>query len=49
MAAMVVDLLWDRAAGAGEVIAGALPGMTRQSYVDFQRSVRRREVFQGGA
>ncbi len=49
MAAMVVDLLWDRAAGAGEVIAKAQPGMTRQSYVDFQRSVRRREVFQGGA
>src|SRR6059036_599447 len=49
MAAMVVDLLWDGAGGAREVIAKALPGMTRQGYVEFQRSVRRREVFQGDA
>jgi len=49
MAAMVVDLLWDGAGGAREVIAKAQPGMTRQGYVEFQRSVRRREVFQGGA
>jgi amidohydrolase len=49
MAAMVVDLLWDGAAGAREVMAKAVPGMTRQGYVEFQRSVRRREVFQGGA
>jgi hypothetical protein len=49
MAAMVVDLLWEGAGGAREVIAKALPGMTRQGYVEFQRSVRRREVFQGDA
>jgi hypothetical protein len=49
MAAMVVDLLWDGAAGAREVMAKAVPGMTRQGYVEFQRSVRRREVFRGGA
>jgi amidohydrolase len=49
MASMVVDLLWDGAAGAREVIAKAQPGMTRQGYVEFQRSVRRREVFQAGA
>ena len=48
MASMVVDLLWDGAAGAREVITKASPGMTRQGYVEFQRSVRRREVFQGG-
>jgi hypothetical protein len=30
-------------------MAKAVPGMTRQGYVEFQRSVRRREVFQGGA
>jgi amidohydrolase len=48
MASMVVDLLWDGAAGAREVMAKAAPGMTRQGYVEFQRSVRRREVFQGG-
>jgi amidohydrolase len=49
LAAMVVDLLWDGAGGAREVIANALPGMTRQGYVEFQRSVRRREVFRGDA
>src|SRR5881296_2182351 len=47
MAAMVVDLLWDGAGGAREVIANARPAMTRQSYVEFQRSIRRREVYRG--
>jgi hypothetical protein len=47
MAAMAVDLLWDGAAGAREVIANAAPGMTRTAYVEFQRSVRRREVYRG--
>jgi len=44
---MAVDLLWDGAAGAREVIANQVPGMTRKAYVDFQRSVRRREVYRG--
>jgi metal-dependent amidase/aminoacylase/carboxypeptidase family protein len=47
MAAMAVDLLWDGAVGAKEVAAKAAPGMTRQAYVEFQRSVRRREVYRG--
>jgi len=47
MAAMAVDLLWDGAAEAKEVAAKAAPGMTRQAYVEFQRSVRRREVYRG--
>jgi len=47
MAAMAVDLLWDGAAGAKEVAANAALGMTRASYVEFQRSVRRREVYRG--
>src|SRR5438093_4190055 len=47
MAAMAVDLLWDGAAGAREVIANKVPGMTREAYVEFQRSVRRREVYRG--
>jgi len=47
MAAMAVDLLWDGAAGAREVIANKVPGMTRKAYVEFQRSVRRREVYRG--
>ncbi len=47
MAVMVVDLLSDGARGAREVVANARPAMTRQQYVDFQRSVRRHEVFGG--
>jgi len=47
MAAMAVDLLWEGAAGAKEVAAKATPGMTRTAYVEFQRSVRRREVYRG--
>src|SRR5216117_422528 len=47
LAAMVVDLLWDGARGACEVVANARPTMTRESYVEFQRSIRRREVYRG--
>ena len=47
MAAMAVDLLWDDAAEAKEVLARAVRGMTRRAYVEFQRSVRRREVYRG--
>src|SRR5213593_62200 len=47
MAAMAVDLLWDGAAEAKAVTAGAVPGVTRTAYVEFQRSVRRREVYRG--
>ena len=46
MAAMVVDLLWDGARGAREVVANARPAMSRESYVAFQ-SIRRREVYCG--
>jgi hypothetical protein len=48
LAAMVVDLLWGDAAAAREVIAKARPRMTRESYLAFQRSVKRRELFDGG-
>ena len=47
LAAMVVDLLWDDAAGARDVLANAKPRMTRESYLAFQRGVGRREVFDG--
>jgi len=47
LAATVVDLLWDGARGAREVVANARPTMTRESYVEFQRSIRRREVYRG--
>ena len=47
MAAMVVDLLWEDARGAREVVLHARPPMTRESYVAFQRSIRRREIYPG--
>ncbi|PYN73989.1 MAG: amidohydrolase [Candidatus Rokuibacteriota bacterium] len=47
MAAMVIDLLWDGAAGAREVVGSARPGMTRAAYVEFQRGIRRREIYDG--
>ena len=47
MAAMVVDLLWEGARGAREVVLNARPPMTRESYVAFQRSIRRREIYPG--
>jgi amidohydrolase len=47
LAAMVVDMLADGARGAREVIAKAKPPMTRESYLTFQRSLARREIFDG--
>jgi amidohydrolase len=47
LAAMVVDLMWGDAAGAREVVARARPRLTRESYLTFQRSVKRHEVFDG--
>ena len=47
LAAMVVDMLADGAAGAREVLAQAPPRMTREAYLTFQRGVARREVFEG--
>ena len=47
MAVMVVDLLSDGARGAREVVANARPAMSRESYVAFQQSIRRREVYRG--
>jgi amidohydrolase len=49
LAAMVVDLLADGAAGAREVVAKAKPPMTRAGYLAFQRSMARRELFEGAA
>ena len=47
LAAMAVDLLADGAAGAHEVLRGARPPMTREQYLLFQRSVAKREVYEG--
>jgi metal-dependent amidase/aminoacylase/carboxypeptidase family protein len=47
LALMVLDLLWDDAAPAREIIAGWKPRMTKSEYLSFQRSVARRESFDG--
>ena len=49
LAAMVVDLMWGGAEGAREVVAKAKPRLTRESYLAFQRGVKRHEVFDGSA
>ncbi|HMH54547.1 MAG TPA: amidohydrolase [Candidatus Acidoferrum sp.] len=47
LAAMVVDMLADGAAGAREVVAKAKPPMTREGFLAFQRGLARREVYEG--
>src|SRR5881296_3072294 len=47
LAAMVVDMLWDGAAGAREVLANAKPPMTRTSYLAAQRGLARRATYEG--
>jgi hypothetical protein len=44
---MVIDMLADGARGAREVLAASKPRMTREAYLAFQRSVWRREVWEG--
>jgi len=40
-------MLADGARGAREVIAKAQPSMTREAYLAFQRSLARRELYEG--
>jgi amidohydrolase len=47
LAAMVVDLLADGAAGGREVLSNARPPMTPEQYLAFQRGLARREVYEG--
>jgi amidohydrolase len=47
LAAMVVDMLWDGAAAAREVLRTNRPPMTREQYLAFQRGLARREVYEG--
>ena len=47
LASMVVDLLCDGAAVGREVLARAKPPMTKEAYLEFQRRMGRREVYEG--
>ncbi|HYB42416.1 MAG TPA: amidohydrolase [Candidatus Methylomirabilis sp.] len=49
LAAMVIDMLGDGAAGARDVLATARPRLSRAEYLALQRSMARREVYDGGA
>jgi len=47
LASMAIDLLYDGASGAKQVLKTAKPPMTREQYLSFQRSVAKREVYEG--
>lgn len=47
LAATAIDLLWDGARGARDVLAASKPPMTREAYLAFQRSIARHEVYEG--
>ena len=47
LAAMVIDLLGDGAAGARETLATARPALTRERYLAFQRGLAKREIYEG--
>jgi amidohydrolase len=48
LASMVVDLMADGASVARDVLAQAKPPMTRAQYLDYQRKISRRELYDGG-
>jgi amidohydrolase len=47
LASMAIDLLYDGASGAKQVLQTAKPPMTREQYLSFQRSVGKREIYEG--
>ena len=44
---MAIDLLYDGAAGAKQILKKAKPPMTREHDLSFQRSVANREIYEG--
>jgi amidohydrolase len=47
LALMAVDMLWDDAKAAKEIIVGFKPRMTKEAYLSFQRGIARTELFDG--
>ena len=47
LASMAIDLMYDGAAGAKQVLKTAKPPMTREQYLALQRSVGKREIYEG--
>ena len=48
LALMAVDMLWDDAKTAKEIIREFIPRMTKEAYLTFQRGIARTELFDGG-
>jgi hypothetical protein len=46
LALMAVDLLWDNASGARDILKTWKPRMTREEYLAFQRSISRTERYE---
>lgn len=44
---MAVDLLWDHAEPAREILKAWTPRMTKEEYLTFQRDVARTEFYDG--
>src|SRR5262245_33774833 len=49
LAAMVVDMLWDGAAAAREVLGMSRPPMTRTQFLTLQRGIAHHEVYEGAS
>jgi hypothetical protein len=47
LALMAVDMLWDNAKAAKEIIAAFKPRLTRDAYLAFQRGINKTELFDG--
>jgi len=47
LALMAVDLLWDDAGAAREVLKAWKPRMTKEEYLTFQRGTARTELYDG--
>jgi metal-dependent amidase/aminoacylase/carboxypeptidase family protein len=47
LASMVIDMLWDGGSAACDIVKSARPPMTREGFLTFQRSMARREVYEG--
>jgi amidohydrolase len=48
LALMAVDMLWDDAKAATEIIREFKPRMTKEAYLSFQRGIAKTELFDGG-
>ena len=48
LALMAVDLLWDDAGAARDILEAWRPRMTKEEYLTFQRGISRTELYDGG-